>query len=109
MQKMRNIPKLCSSILIIFFIGVIIYGYRKSQEKEFPVIVSGDITIDVNKINIEEAKRKRDANSLLELYYYYKLVEMDDKVADFWYKKFIEKSQESQGECVVPPRNLDSR
>lgn len=95
MRKIRPTPKLYQYTLIILIFGVIAYAcaYRKSKESNFPVIVSGNLVIDVNKINVEDAKLKRDAKSLLELYYYYKLVEMDDRAANFWYKKFIEQSK----------------
>ena len=95
MRKIRPTPKLYKYTLIILIFGVIAYayGYKKSKEKNFPIIVSGDLVIDVNKINVEDAKIKRDAKSLLELYYYYKLVKMDDRAANFWYEEFIEKSK----------------
>lgn len=42
-------------------------------------------------IDVKAAKRKGDYKSLIELYWYYKLVKKDNKTAEFWYAKAEEK------------------
>jgi hypothetical protein len=93
MQAMKYTTKLTCFVFAIIVIGITYYFCTKHQKDKYPIIISGKYEIDINNIDIENLKDKRDNESLLKLYYYYKLAERDEIVANYWYEILLEESE----------------
>lgn len=88
---MNNFLKL--SLALFFAASVLsIFLYFKiskdKSDKELPIIISGDVKINISELNHNELVKQKTKISYLKLYYYCIYVKNDVKESEVWLAKY---------------------
>lgn len=89
---MNNLLKF---LLILLFIASFVLIFvrftisKDKSDKELPIIISGNLEINISELNYNELKKQKTKISYLKLYYYCIYIKKDVKESEVWLSRYI--------------------